>query len=81
MKMDKERRKELYKRKAGECASLLKNKYNVKRVYLIGSLIKGIFHDRSDIDLVVEGLPPRLYIKALSELYDILLPGMELRGL
>jgi predicted nucleotidyltransferase len=50
----------------------------VKRVYLIGSLAKGMFHDRSDIDLVVEGLPAELYIKALTELYDLLLPGMEL---
>jgi hypothetical protein len=31
-----------------------------------------------DIDLVVEGLPAEQYIKALTELYDILPPGVEL---
>jgi predicted nucleotidyltransferase len=41
-------------------------------------LVKGIFHDRSDIDLVVEGLPAEQYIKALTELYEILPPGVEL---
>lgn len=71
-------RKELYSRKARECSLLLKNNYDVKKVYIIGSLAKGFFHDRSDIDLVVEGLPAELYIKALTELYDILMPGMEL---
>ncbi|MBI5199255.1 MAG: hypothetical protein HZA09_04475, partial [Nitrospirae bacterium] len=35
-------------------------------------------HERSDIDLVVEGLVPELYIKALTELYDLLPTGIEL---
>ncbi len=63
---------------AKECAGFLKKKYKTKRVFLIGSLVKGVFHERSDIDLVVEGLPAEFYIKALTELYDILLPGVEL---
>jgi len=71
-------RKEMYTRIARECSTFLKEKYNVKKVYIIGSLVKGIFHDMSDIDLVVEGLPEKLYIKALTDLYDLLLPGMEL---
>lgn len=70
--------KETFNKIARECAVFLNDRYNVKRVFLIGSLVKGIFHKRSDIDLVVEGLPAELYIKALTELYDILLPGMEL---
>lgn len=53
---------------ARRCAQFLRSKYKVKRVILIGSLVKGFFHDRSDIDLVVEGLAPELYIKALTEL-------------
>lgn len=73
-----EKRKEIYLEKARECTSFLEKKYNVKRVYVIGSLVKGKFHDRSDIDLVVEGLAPRLYIDVLTDLYDLLLPGMEL---
>jgi predicted nucleotidyltransferase len=59
---------------AEECAKLLKEKYKVKKVFLIGSLVKGYFHERSDIDLVVEGLVPELYIKALTEFYDIIIP-------
>jgi hypothetical protein len=70
-----EKRKEIYLEKARECTSFLEKKYKVKRVYVIGSLVKGKFHDRSDIDLVVEGLTPRLYIDALTGLYDLLLPG------
>lgn len=30
---------------------LLEEKYSVKRVLLIGSLVKGIVHEKSDIDL------------------------------
>jgi predicted nucleotidyltransferase len=78
MALPVEKRKEIYLEKARECTSFLERKYNVKRVYVIGSLVKGKFHDRSDIDLVVEGLSPRLYIDALTDLYDLLLPGMEL---
>lgn len=59
-------------------ARFLKSKYEVKRVILIGSLVKGFFHDRSDIDLVAEGLAPELYIKALTELYGLLPEGAEL---
>ena len=63
---------------AERSAEFLKSKYKVKRIILIGSLVKGFFHARSDIDLVVEGLAPELYIKALTELYDLLPPGVEL---
>ncbi len=63
---------------ARECARLLKDKYRTKRVFLVGSLAGGVFHEQSDIDLVVEGLPAELYVRALTELYDILLPGIEL---
>lgn len=63
---------------AKKCARLLKNRYKVKKVFLIGSLVKGPFHKKSDIDLVVEGLVPELYIKALTELYDLLPAGIEL---
>lgn len=63
---------------AKECAKLLKDNYKVERVFLIGSLATGFIHERSDIDLVVVGLPSKLYIKALTELYDLLPPGIEL---
>jgi len=63
---------------AREVATLLKKKYSVKKVFLIGSVVKGPLHDKSDIDIVVEGLAPNLYMKALTEIYDILPPGLEL---
>ncbi len=68
----------ILKKLSGKCADVLKKNYNVKRVFLIGSVAEGCVHDRSDIDIVVEGLSPEKYIKALTELYDILLPGVEL---
>ena len=64
---------------AQECAHLLYENYGVRKVYLFGSLNEPErFHDRSDIDLVVDGLPPHLYFKALAELWRLLPPGMEL---
>ena len=63
---------------AEKCVWILKNKYKVKKVFLIGSLAEGYVHERSDIDLVVEGLSPDLYIKSLTELWDILPSGLEL---
>lgn len=71
------RRKDLGKL-AEECSEVLRDKYHVRKVYLIGSLVRGFVHERSDIDLVVEGLIPNLYIKALTELWDLLPAGVEL---
>ncbi len=70
--MEKERRREVLIKLARECAKILKDKFHVKRVFLIGSPVYGIVHEKSDIDLVVEGLRPELYIKALVELSDFL---------
>jgi len=64
-------RREKLRKLALDIAKVLKEKYKVKRIFLIGSLVKGYVHDRSDIDLVVEGLPPELYIKALVDASDI----------
>lgn len=69
--MDKEDRKKYLLELADRCAKLLKEKYNVKRIFLIGSLAYGIVRQRSDIDLAVEGLAPEFYIKALVDLSDI----------
>ncbi len=63
---------------ARKCAAVLKNKYKVKRVFLIGSIVRGIIHEGSDIDLVVEGLSTDFYMKALTELWDLLPAGLEL---
>lgn len=61
-----------------KCSELLKEKYRVKKIFLIGSVAKGTIHKKSDIDLVVDGLPPALYIKALTELSDLMPTGIEI---
>lgn len=71
-------RKDELKALTKRSVEVLKNKYNVKRVFLIGSLVNGFIHEKSDIDLVVENLSPDLYIKALTELWDLLPAGVEL---
>ena len=71
-------RKEELREAADRCISVLRDKYKIKRAFLIGSLAKGFVHGKSDIDLVVEGLSPDLYMKALTELWDLLPPGVEL---
>ena len=71
-------KKEELRQIAEKCVRILKNKYDVKKVFLIGSLVKGNVHNKSDIDLVVEGLSSDLYIKSLTELWDILPVGVEL---
>jgi len=56
---------------ASECAKILEEEFGVSRVYLFGSLArKGFFDKRSDIDLMVEGLDPRDYFRALGELAE-----------
>jgi len=72
-----DRREELRKT-AERCVWVLKDKYKVKKVFLIGSLVTGFIHERSDIDLVVEGLSSDLYMKALTDLWDLLPAGVEL---
>lgn len=42
-----DRREELYKL-AKNCDEVLKDKYNVKRIFLIGSLVRGFVHESSD---------------------------------
>jgi predicted nucleotidyltransferase len=54
---------------AVKCAHLLIEKFGAKKVFLFGSLKDGYFHENSDIDLAVEGLPVSLYFKALAEVH------------
>jgi predicted nucleotidyltransferase len=50
-------------------SEILKDKYNVKRVILFGSVLdEDRFHDGSDIDIAVEGLDKESYFKVLGEL-------------
>ena len=45
----------------------LAEKYELKRVYLFGSLAEGLFLKGSDIDLAVEGMDFEDYLKVLAE--------------
>ena len=82
LKAEQEHRRKRFQRAitaAQRCARLLYENYGVTKVYLFGSLRDpNTFHEKSDIDLVVEGLPPHLYFKALAELWRQLPPGIEL---
>lgn len=71
-------REEAYKI-AQKCAQFLKERFNVKNVYIFGSVIgDGIWHKRSDIDIAVEGLSADKYFRALSDLSQILPSGLDL---
>lgn len=72
-------RKQEGRKAAQQCAGILAAHYGVKKVYLIGSLTGSrSVHERSDIDLVAEGLRPEEYFSALSALWRVLPKGMEL---
>src|SRR5438093_10407274 len=64
---------------AKKCERVLKEKFGACKVYVFGSLAgQSPWHSRSDIDLAVEGLAPSQYISALTELYELLPPGLDL---
>ena len=64
---------------ARACAHRLVRDFGARKVYLFGSLLdQGSVHARSDIDLAVEGLEGELYFEALSEVWKLLPPGVEL---
>lgn len=53
--------------------------FGAREVYLFGSLLdEELAHERSDIDLAVEGLEGKLYFKALSRVWELLPAGVEL---
>jgi len=56
------------RRVAETAADILRQEFGVSRVWLIGSLARGKFGPHSDVDLVVEGLDPELYLRALGRL-------------
>lgn len=64
---------------AEECVRVLKERFGARKVYVFGSVTGGTpWHDRSDVDIAVEGLAPQDYMRALSALYELLPPGLEL---
>lgn len=68
---------------AEACARLLRERFGVRRVILFGSVAgqgpgHGAWHERSDIDLAVEGLAPDDFFAAYSACRDALPPDLEL---
>jgi len=58
---------------------VLKEKFDAREAYVFGSLRgDSPWHERSDVDIAVEGLAPGRYIDALVDLYELLPEGMEL---
>ena len=53
---------------ARRCAARLREEFSAHRIYLSGSLITGEFGADSDIDLAVEGIGFRPYLRAVAEL-------------
>lgn len=56
---------------AREAAALLKSRFGARRVRVFGSLPTPWFHERSDIDLAVEGIPPDRLSEAEATLADL----------
>jgi predicted nucleotidyltransferase len=53
---------------AKKAANLLKQEFGAERVVLFGSVLGEGFHESSDLDLAVWGLPESLYFKAVARL-------------
>ncbi|MCZ2128493.1 MAG: nucleotidyltransferase domain-containing protein [Anaerolineales bacterium] len=57
---------------ARKAASILRNKFQVEKIVLFGSVINPkLFHSRSDVDIAVWDLNPNLYFRAQAELLEI----------
>lgn len=77
VKLTTEERRQLALQTAGQCIDLLKNRFGAKRVILFGSLAgQGVWHEQSDIDLAVEGLPSSEFFKAYSACLDLMPPEL-----
>jgi predicted nucleotidyltransferase len=66
-------------RVAEACSRLLREQFGARAVYVCGSAVgEAPWHDRSDLDLVVEGLPAGRYFDALAAAWDLLPDGLDL---
>ena len=68
------KRKELAAEKIKILARELPRNFSIRRMYLFGSLVDGHFHSLSDIDIAVEGLDDKHYLKALTIAQEIVRP-------
>ena len=66
-------------RVAEECTRALRDQFGAKKVHVCRSAAReSPWHSRSDLDLVVEGLPAERYFEALAALWDLLPEGLDL---
>ena len=57
---------------AGVAAEILKHDFDVSRVVVFGSVLSDqTFHETSDLDLAVWGLPPERYLSAVAKLLNL----------
>ncbi len=64
---------------AEECARVLVEQFGARWAIPFGSVVgDSPWHSRSDIDLAVEGLDPKLFFKAWAALDKLLTPGREI---
>jgi len=56
---------------AKTAAQFLKTEFSASRVVVFGSLLSENFHETSDLDLAVWGLPEKSYFKAVAKLLSL----------
>lgn len=56
---------------AREAARILRQEFSVRRVWLFGSLARGRFDAGSDIDLAVDGIDGKLFLRALGRVLGL----------
>ena len=49
-------------------ATVLLKKEGCEEVFLFGSMVTGSFHQNSDIDIGIKGLPPKRYFRVYASL-------------
>lgn len=62
---------------ATAAARVLRQDFGATRVLLFGSLLGGAFHERSDIDLAIEGVAPERFLAAWAAAEQAA-PGFEI---
>ena len=73
LKPEQEEERTATVQRARQAAAVLKEQFGALRVVLVGSLAhRAWFHPGGDVDLAVQGLPPRAYWQALRAAEDII---------
>jgi predicted nucleotidyltransferase len=60
------------------CARLLADRFGASEVWVFGSTVTGLVHERSDLDLAVRGLDSGAYFPALAALMDVTAVDVDL---